>query len=244
MSDYLSSCVLSKEESEPRGGSPVLIIEEDHELAEEIGIDLRAGGHTVQFAETLTDGLHAVRSSGPSALVIDRNLNGEDGLSIVETLRGEGKSTPALMISGPTSVDEQIAGLKAGCDDYFGQAVRYSGTDRAGGGAVAPRRRLGCRPAQGGRFGNGLNRPNSQVRRHASRSGSHGIQAARVLHAPSKPNCHSSDAARGCLEFSASRLHQRRRCADRQFAPQARPDANRRVIASVRSVGFKLNMDH
>ena len=46
-------------------------------------------------------------------------MDGENGLSIVETLRSEGKWTPALVISGLTSVDERIAGLKAGCDDYL-----------------------------------------------------------------------------------------------------------------------------
>ena len=130
MSDYLSSCVLSNEEPEPRGGSPILVIEDDHELAEEIGLDLKAGGYTVQFAETLTDGLHAARSSGPSALVIDRILHGEDGLSIIETLRGEGNATPALVMSALSSVDERINGLKAGLDVLMGRGRTRAPQDR------------------------------------------------------------------------------------------------------------------
>jgi two-component system, OmpR family, response regulator len=117
MSDHLSSCVL--EESRPRGGGLVLVIEDDRELAEEIRLDLEASGHPVQVAETLTEGLRTVRSGDASVLVIDRVLAGENGLSVVEALRCEGNWTPVLVTSELTSVDERIAGLKAGCDGYL-----------------------------------------------------------------------------------------------------------------------------
>ncbi len=107
--------VLSEKEPRPRGGSPVLVIENDRELAEEIRLDLEAGGHPVQVVETLTEGLRAARSGHAAALVIDRMLHGEDGRSVIEALRGEGNSTPALVLGGLPSVDERIAGLKAGC---------------------------------------------------------------------------------------------------------------------------------
>jgi two-component system, OmpR family, response regulator len=118
MNDHLSSSVLNQDYSRP-GGSLVLLIEDDRELAGAIRLDLEAGGHTVHIAETMAEGLRAARSGDVAALIIDRFMDGENGLSIVETLRSEGKWTPALVISGLTSVDERIAGLKAGCDDYL-----------------------------------------------------------------------------------------------------------------------------
>ena len=105
--------------AQPGAGSIVLVIEDDRELAEEIRLDLEAGGHVVQVAETLAEGLRTARSGDVATVVIDRILHGENGLSILTALRGEGKSTPVLAISGLTSVDERIAGLKAGCDDYL-----------------------------------------------------------------------------------------------------------------------------
>jgi len=111
--------VLSEEEPKPGGGSLVLVVEDDVSTAEEIRLKLEAGGHTVQVAPTLTEGLRAARSGDVSVLVIDRILDGEDALSLVEALRREGKSTPVLVISGLTSVDERIVGLKAGADDYL-----------------------------------------------------------------------------------------------------------------------------
>ena len=98
-------------------GGLVLLIEDDLERAEDIRLHLEASGHPVRAAETLDEGLRAARSGEAAILVIDRMLRGADGLSIIETLRGEGNSTPAMLIGGPTSVDDRIAGLKTGC--YF-----------------------------------------------------------------------------------------------------------------------------
>ena len=118
MNDHLSSSLLNQDYSKP-GGSLVLLIEDDRELAGAIRLDLEAGGHTVHIAETMAEGLRAARSGDVAALIIDRLMDGENGLSIVETLRSEGNWTPTLVVSGLTSVDERIAGLKAGCDDYL-----------------------------------------------------------------------------------------------------------------------------
>jgi two-component system OmpR family response regulator len=104
--------------TDAHAGSPVLVVEDERELAEEIRLELQASGHQVQLSETVDDGLRAARS-GAAVLVIDRMLHGEDGLSIIETLRGEGNATPALVISALSSVDERINGLKAGGDDYL-----------------------------------------------------------------------------------------------------------------------------
>jgi two-component system, OmpR family, response regulator len=99
-------------------GAPVLVVEDERDLAEEIRLELLASGHPVQLLETVGDGLRAARS-GPAVLVIDRMLQGEDGLSIIEALRAEGNATPALVISALSSVDDRITGLKAGGDDYL-----------------------------------------------------------------------------------------------------------------------------
>src|SRR3984957_4568548 len=99
-------------------GAPILVVEDERDLAEEIRLELQASGHPVQLSETVDEGLRAARS-GASVLVIDRMLHGEDGLSIIETLRGEGNATPALVISALSSVDERINGLKAGGGDYI-----------------------------------------------------------------------------------------------------------------------------
>ncbi len=99
-------------------GPPILVVEDERDLAEEIRLELQASGHPVRLSETVDEALGAARS-GAAVLVIDRMLHGEDGLTIIEALRGEGNATPALVISALSSVDERINGLKAGGDDYL-----------------------------------------------------------------------------------------------------------------------------
>src|SRR5262249_22638335 len=94
-------------------GLPVLVVEDERTIAEEIRIELEAEGYSVKLVDTAEEGFKAARSGWASVLVVDRMLNGSDGLSIVETLRREGDSTPVLVISALSSVDERISGLKA-----------------------------------------------------------------------------------------------------------------------------------
>jgi two-component system OmpR family response regulator len=100
-------------------GRSVLVVEDEPGLAEEIQHELAANGYSVELATTAEDGLKAARNSNAGVLVVDRMLNGDDGLSIITALREEGSAVPALIISGLSSVDDRIAGLKAGGDDYL-----------------------------------------------------------------------------------------------------------------------------
>jgi two-component system, OmpR family, response regulator len=100
-------------------GAPILVVEDERDLAEAIRRELEANGHTITLVDTVENALEAARTGAARVLVIDRMLHGEDGLSIVEKLRGDGNSTPVLVISGMSSVDDRIRGLKAGGDDYL-----------------------------------------------------------------------------------------------------------------------------
>ncbi len=100
-------------------GAPVLVIEDDPDLAEEMRLRLEAGGHPVRVARTIEGGLEAAQVGWASALVVDRMLHGRDGLAIIETLRSGGDLTPAIVISALSSVDDRIKGLVAGGDDYL-----------------------------------------------------------------------------------------------------------------------------
>jgi two-component system OmpR family response regulator len=110
---------LADRRANPLEGAPVLVVEDEPDLAEEIRLELEANGHPVRLAATAADGLAAARAGWASVFVFDRMLQGDDGLSVIEALRGEGVATPVLVISALSSVDERINGLKAGGDDYL-----------------------------------------------------------------------------------------------------------------------------
>ncbi|HEY1943444.1 MAG TPA: response regulator transcription factor [Roseiarcus sp.] len=107
------------ERTPPEASPPILVIEDERDLAEEIRSELHAGGYEVELVATREEGLRAARAGGAAVLVMDRMLHGEDGLTILETLRQEGNATPVLVISALSSVDDRIRGLKAGGDDYL-----------------------------------------------------------------------------------------------------------------------------
>jgi two-component system OmpR family response regulator len=98
---------------------PVLLVEDERDLAAEIRDELQGVGHPVECAQTLEQGLSAARRGGAAVLIVDRMLDGEDGLSLVQALRDEGNPVPVLVISALSTVDDRIRGLKAGGDDYL-----------------------------------------------------------------------------------------------------------------------------
>ena len=242
MSDHLSSCVLGDEESKPVGG--ILVIEDDRELAEEIRLDLEAGGHAVQVAQTLTEGLQAARSGEAAVLVVDRILDGESGLSIVEALRSEGNWMPVLAISELTSVDERIAGLKAGCDDYLVKpfdirelTARVETLLRRGGDVGVIRLRVGDLEMDlidrtvrfEGKLVELLPRE-FKLLEYFMRRPSQTVTRAMLLEDVWN---FQPPAYTNIVDVQVGNL---RRKLD--------PTGDRRVIVSVRSVGFKLNADH
>ncbi|MDA0998547.1 MAG: response regulator transcription factor [Proteobacteria bacterium] len=96
----------------------ILIVEDDLDVARFIGKALSEAGHVVDHA---ADGeVAADMASEPyDVLIIDRMLPKLDGLSLVEQLRGSGSKTPVLFLSALGKVDDKVAGLRAGGDDYL-----------------------------------------------------------------------------------------------------------------------------
>jgi two-component system, OmpR family, response regulator len=101
------------------GAAPVLLIEDDLELAQEIMLSLTEAGYTVRHEGETTPALDVARAAEASVILADRMIGGEDFLPNIELLRREGVATPVLLISALSSVDERIRGLKSGGDDYL-----------------------------------------------------------------------------------------------------------------------------
>jgi two-component system OmpR family response regulator len=97
----------------------VLLIEDDKETANEIRAELGDRGYIVDWAADGIEGLDKARSGGAEVLVIDRQLPGMDGLTIIEALRYEGIRTPVLVLSALGALDDRVRGLRAGGDDYL-----------------------------------------------------------------------------------------------------------------------------
>jgi two-component system OmpR family response regulator len=97
----------------------VLVIEDDDATAQEMESCLNAAGHEVRREADGSEGLKAALGGGYDAITLDRMLPGLDGLEVVGRLHAAGNYTPVLMVSALSDVDQRIAGLRAGGDDYL-----------------------------------------------------------------------------------------------------------------------------
>lgn len=97
----------------------VLVIEDDAETAAQLVGGLQGSGHAVEHAATGTEGLGKVHENDYDVLIVDRMLPGLDGLSLVRQLREEKNTTPVLFLTALADVDDRVAGLRSGGDDYL-----------------------------------------------------------------------------------------------------------------------------
>lgn len=97
----------------------ILVVEDDTETAALIRTALEAEHHTVVHLADGRTALDRLAAERFDAATVDRMLPGLDGLTLVARMRARQITTPVLVISALGDVDERIAGLRAGGDDYL-----------------------------------------------------------------------------------------------------------------------------
>lgn len=103
-----------------------LIIEDDAAAAAYLVKALREAGHSPQHAADGEEGLSLAQGESFDVLVVDRMLPKLDGLAVVEQLRREGNRTPVLILSALAQVDDRVAGLRSGGDDYLTKPYAFT----------------------------------------------------------------------------------------------------------------------
>jgi DNA-binding response OmpR family regulator len=96
----------------------ILLIEDNRDLATNLFDFFEARGHAMDLADDGISGLHFAATNQYDAILLDVMLPGIDGLTLCRRLREAGKQTPILMLTARDSLDDKIAGLEAGADDY------------------------------------------------------------------------------------------------------------------------------
>jgi DNA-binding response OmpR family regulator len=99
----------------------ILLVEDEPEMASVLRTALHKRGILVDHAATLADGARYADAAPYNALVLDRRLPDGDGLALVSDLRAAGNHVPVLMLTARDALDDRIAGLDAGADDYLGK---------------------------------------------------------------------------------------------------------------------------
>jgi len=97
----------------------LLVIEDDARIASFLERGLVAEGYQVAVESDGRDGLERARSDEFDLLILDRMLPFLDGLEVCRQLREEGRGVYILMLTARDSLQDKIAGLKGGADDYL-----------------------------------------------------------------------------------------------------------------------------
>jgi len=103
----------------------ILVIEDDPEGRNLLVQGLIESGQEVTSAPDVPEALALAERGAFDVLIVDRMLPGGDGLDIITTLRAREIMTPAVFLTALNDVDERIAGLRAGGDDYIAKPFSF-----------------------------------------------------------------------------------------------------------------------
>jgi two-component system OmpR family response regulator len=104
----------------------ILIVEDDLRLADLVARGLGEDGHVVDVENDGESGALAGSSGTYDVVVLDVMLPRLDGFAVARRLRREGVSTPILMLTARDTVEDTVAGLDAGADDYLRKPFAFS----------------------------------------------------------------------------------------------------------------------
>ena len=98
----------------------ILLIEDHHDISEMVGGYLERCDYVVDYASDGVTGLHLAVTEDFDAIILDLMLPGIDGIEVCRKLRQEaGRDTPLLMLTARDTLEDKVAGLDAGADDYL-----------------------------------------------------------------------------------------------------------------------------
>jgi two-component system OmpR family response regulator len=104
----------------------VLIVEDEVKLARLLRRGLAEEGHAADVASTGEDALWMARATAYDAIVLDLMLPGVGGIEVCRRLRGDGVWSPVLMLTARDDVEDRVAGLDAGADDYVRKPFAFA----------------------------------------------------------------------------------------------------------------------
>ncbi|MDW9248989.1 response regulator transcription factor [Burkholderia cepacia] len=107
----------------------ILVVEDDAEIGAAIRNRLARLGHAVDLE---TDGATAnglLRVERFDLVVLDANLPGMDGFAVLRNLRASGSTTPVLLVTARSAIDDRVSGLGLGADDYLVKPFDYRELD-------------------------------------------------------------------------------------------------------------------
>lgn len=103
----------------------ILVIEDEPGISTFVAKGLRSSGHQPTVIETGAAGLGHAISGGYDLVILDIGLPDIDGFEVLRRMRESGNRTPVIILTARASVDDTVAGLEGGADDYMAKPFRF-----------------------------------------------------------------------------------------------------------------------
>jgi two-component system copper resistance phosphate regulon response regulator CusR len=103
----------------------ILVAEDEPRIAAFLDKGLRANGFAVTVVDDGNDAFDLADSDDFDLLILDVGLPGRDGFAVLRDLRARGRRLPVIILTARDSVEDTVAGLEGGADDYVAKPFRF-----------------------------------------------------------------------------------------------------------------------
>jgi two-component system, OmpR family, copper resistance phosphate regulon response regulator CusR len=105
--------------------SRILLVEDEPRITAFLEKGLRAEGHATTAVQRGEDAVSLLLSGEVDLVVLDLGLPGMDGYEVLRRMRGAGRSEPVIILTARDTVEDTVAGLDLGADDYLTKPFRF-----------------------------------------------------------------------------------------------------------------------
>lgn len=103
-----------------------LLVEDESRLAENIQKGFEENGYALRHATSCAQALQWLEKGGFDVVILDRMLEGEDGLDLCRRIRADGNNVPILVLSALDGLEDKVTGLDHGADDYLTKPFAFA----------------------------------------------------------------------------------------------------------------------
>lgn len=103
----------------------ILIAEDEERIVSFLQKGLRASGYTTVAVDTGHDAAALARDDSFDLVILDLGLPGKDGHDVLREIRARGERLPVIILTARDGVDDTVAGLERGADDYMTKPFRF-----------------------------------------------------------------------------------------------------------------------
>jgi DNA-binding response OmpR family regulator len=104
----------------------ILLVEDDHSIAQALQLALHKQGYSVNTVGTGKAALLAIETEPPDLAILDLGLPDMDGLAVLRQVRSRNVDLPVLLLTARAGLDDKVAGLDSGADDYLAKPFEMS----------------------------------------------------------------------------------------------------------------------